>query len=1080
MRLIQIMLLISFLLATVTKAKSCGTSSRTSKVHLIATTQGTKDANSDDKPKLCLEFKDEGWTCKTVPITEVNSNCWSEEHICVGDTLEQIDTDELNCLNLCKKNDKCNCVSWIKTESHEAKCALRSGTDTSRVPFAPFKSMTMKKYNSCTGNKKNQSKWWTMKGFGSEKVCDLKKIKLQAGGDDPWKIKNLMVLIENEANGVYVALNKQNMWKNNELVGFKELEYDVDSGYGRSFPHNEDVEATDIIILAETDVQDGSGSMLPPYIELREGTGTYKARLHKYKDAPDDPDQEIKSAYGVGKWGAYCTCPSGKQYIVGIIGDKYNDCSSSSSSSSESEDCEPDYASWACVGGKVGRLHSKKWGHWSQKKVICHTGPQQEQTYTDYWIINQHDLTEESDKWSNMVVNEIDSISLKADRTIDWRVSKIAVIINTCKGYYIPVLTYNQKSFMMDKNNKEQKLEIRDAWNLGGDLFLGAEPPNLKKGGYWKYVTSIDPLGDYALTESLSFEVENERSTDETKMISYEKAYEFGGDYSFCSGAEVGLVVGATATFESCYGINFSMSRSETVEKAWTESVSTTVTRGEEYTHSQRFACASATNTKLDDMEDAYKGQARCFLYRWYTFITNPETGQTATMATYEFDVIEKAGHVPRCHPSECIESEDCQECDSTNPIPKTSLELRYDDPYYSGKPICSHNFNQAAATGFCKRLGYDNGKYERTKKAYTYDDYKEEENQDENKKTKYIDAVYIGYCVNEDDFPSKCDKSQKSNYDCSVGQPVGLKITCTKEESGTCMDGSGGRDEGIKYVGCYKKTRTDSKFVKLDKSFYDCSQLNVGYSNFGMTNFRKYKGAKAECIISMKYPSQSSRVKDSECGKHKLGTSGRVAIYQMIKNYSDPCLVNNGGCDNNAFCKDEKKNTVVECKCKPGYSGNGKNCEKNYSDPCFVNNGGCDKNAFCEDENEDEVSECKCKPGYSGNGKNCINNCQDEHTNCPFWATRGEGNCFSSPLRTMPNVVIIFSYFYITFLLFFHNFLFRFIIFFTLFITFLSFLHHCVFFTYSSLFRMFHHFFSLFSLLFCLLHHLFHHFFAC
>merc|ERR550537_1701257 len=68
----------------------------------------------------------------------------------------------------------------------------------------------------------------------------------------------------------------------------------------------------------------------------------------------------------------------------------------------------------------------------------------------------------------------------------------------------------------------------------------------------------------------------------------------------------------------------------------------------------------------------------------------------------------------------------------------------------------------------------------------------------------------------------------------------------------------------------------------------------------------------------------------------------------------------------------------------------------KNYSDPCFVNNGGCDKNAFCEDENEDEVSECKCKPGYSGNGKNCINNCQDEHTNCPFWATHGE--CSNSP----------------------------------------------------------------------------------
>ncbi|KXJ06368.1 Adhesion G protein-coupled receptor E2, partial [Exaiptasia diaphana] len=77
-----------------------------------------------------------------------------------------------------------------------------------------------------------------------------------------------------------------------------------------------------------------------------------------------------------------------------------------------------------------------------------------------------------------------------------------------------------------------------------------------------------------------------------------------------------------------------------------------------------------------------------------------------------------------------------------------------------------------------------------------------------------------------------------------------------------------------------------------------------------------------------------------------------------------DECSVANA-CHANAQCT----NTFgsYDCKCKPGYHGDGKNCSD--FDECSVANA-CHANAQCT--NTFGSYDCKCKPGYHGDGKNC------------------------------------------------------------------------------------------------------------
>ncbi|XP_028512646.1 fibrillin-1 [Exaiptasia diaphana] len=106
-----------------------------------------------------------------------------------------------------------------------------------------------------------------------------------------------------------------------------------------------------------------------------------------------------------------------------------------------------------------------------------------------------------------------------------------------------------------------------------------------------------------------------------------------------------------------------------------------------------------------------------------------------------------------------------------------------------------------------------------------------------------------------------------------------------------------------------------------------------------------------------------------------------------------DECSVANA-CHANAQCT----NTFgsYDCKCKPGYHGDGKNCSD--IDECSSVSDICDPNAQCTNNNGSYT--CSCRLGFSGDGKNCsdIDECSSGvypcHANAICTNTPGSHTC--------------------------------------------------------------------------------------
>ncbi|KAM7427680.1 hypothetical protein ABFA07_021226 [Porites harrisoni] len=102
--------------------------------------------------------------------------------------------------------------------------------------------------------------------------------------------------------------------------------------------------------------------------------------------------------------------------------------------------------------------------------------------------------------------------------------------------------------------------------------------------------------------------------------------------------------------------------------------------------------------------------------------------------------------------------------------------------------------------------------------------------------------------------------------------------------------------------------------------------------------------------------------------------------------------------CSSNAICNNTPGS--FNCSCKPGYSGNGYNCSD--IDECNAANNSCHENAWCN--NTQGSFNCSCKPGYEGDGHNCtdIDECQFNSHNCSNNAicnnTKGSFNCSCKP----------------------------------------------------------------------------------
>ena len=78
-----------------------------------------------------------------------------------------------------------------------------------------------------------------------------------------------------------------------------------------------------------------------------------------------------------------------------------------------------------------------------------------------------------------------------------------------------------------------------------------------------------------------------------------------------------------------------------------------------------------------------------------------------------------------------------------------------------------------------------------------------------------------------------------------------------------------------------------------------------------------------------------------------------------------DECSNGQHNCSNDAQCIN--KNGHFECKCKPGFTGDGTNCAKKIT--CEDLN--CDANAQCSMEGQNQA-QCHCNQGFKGDGMTC------------------------------------------------------------------------------------------------------------
>ena len=106
--------------------------------------------------------------------------------------------------------------------------------------------------------------------------------------------------------------------------------------------------------------------------------------------------------------------------------------------------------------------------------------------------------------------------------------------------------------------------------------------------------------------------------------------------------------------------------------------------------------------------------------------------------------------------------------------------------------------------------------------------------------------------------------------------------------------------------------------------------------------------------------------------------------IFKYAISDINECVDNTHDCSSNGICSNTPGG--YECKCKPGFDGDGKSCKD--INECETGESDCSFDAKCTN-NKGSYS-CECNKGYSGNGFTCddIDECAANTASCPLNAS--------------------------------------------------------------------------------------------
>ncbi|XP_011690826.1 PREDICTED: nidogen-2 isoform X2 [Wasmannia auropunctata] len=216
------------------------------------------------------------------------------------------------------------------------------------------------------------------------------------------------------------------------------------------------------------------------------------------------------------------------------------------------------------------------------------------------------------------------------------------------------------------------------------------------------------------------------------------------------------------------------------------------------------------------------------------------------------------------------------------------------------------------------------------------------------------------------------CENTRCGNYEQCV--MIGNTPTCT------CIPGFEDTEQGCypsQYASCNEEDNCSPNghcSFDGDRKEYVCV-CRQGYVGDGYTCYSEYDVTttdvpQPQCLIGTCWCPTGWDLHDNKTCVRQEGE------YTTINYRDSSCNVVNR-CHPYAQCIPIPGTDNYECRCNPGYEGDGMECNKTEVSCLEVDI--CDLNASCQQQNEEDAR-CVCNPGYDGDGTTCsrIDMCND------------------------------------------------------------------------------------------------------